>query len=83
MKQPYFPGTLLMDEFVLSEFEPFSSTTPTDFVPFESACVRPADTAAACQVPERMRQLETYRKFCSNSPRCVEFLKQSLFSPAL
>ena len=54
MKQPYFPGTLLMDEFVLSEFEPFSSTTPTDFVPFESACVRPADTAAACQVPERM-----------------------------
>ena len=51
-KQPYFPGTLLMDEFVMSAFEPFSSTTPTDFVPFESACVRPADTAAACQVPD-------------------------------
>ena len=29
-KQPYFPGTLFMDEFVLSAFEPFSSTTPTD-----------------------------------------------------
>ena len=33
--------------------------------------------------PVRFRSGCPYRKFCSNSPRCVEFLQQSLFSPAL